>query len=208
MNTRELLALSPIVPVMVVKDLDSIVPASLALFEGGIRAFEITLRTPLALEAIRLLNQALPAEAVVGAGTITHPSQLQTAVAAGARFGVSPGLSTELATAIQASALPFLPGVATASELMQAWDWGFDTLKLFPAEAVGGVNLLKALAGPFAEARFCPTGGIHAGNAADYLALDNVLAVGGSWVLPQDKIEQQDWQGIRDLAQAACALKP
>ena len=208
MNTRELLALSPIVPVMVVKDLNSIVPASLALFEGGIRAFEITLRTPLALEAIRLLNQALPAEAVVGAGTITHPSQLQTAVAAGARFGVSPGLSTELATAIQASALPFLPGVATASELMQAWDWGFDTLKLFPAEAVGGVNLLKALAGPFAEARFCPTGGIHAGNAADYLALDNVLAVGGSWVLPQDKIEQQDWQGIRDLAQAACALKP
>ena len=109
MNTRELLALSPIVPVMVVKDLNSIVPASLALFEGGIRAFEIILRTPLALEAIRLLNQALPAEAVVGAGTITHPSQLQTAVAAGARFGVSPGLSTELATAIQASALPFLP---------------------------------------------------------------------------------------------------
>ena len=208
MNTRELLALSPIVPVMVVKDLNSIVPASLALFEGGIRAFEITLRTPLALEAIRLLNQALPAEAVVGAGTITHPSQLQTAVAAGARFGVSPGLSTELATAIQASALPFLPGVATASELMQAWDWGFDTLKLFPAEAVGGVNLLKALAGPFAEARFCPTGGIHAGNAANYLALDNVLAVGGSWVLPQDKVEQQDWQGIRALAQAACALKP
>ena len=208
MNTRELLALSPIVPVMVVKDLDSIVPASLALFEGGIRAFEITLRTPLALEAIRLLNQALPAEAVVGAGTITHPSQLQTAVAAGARFGVSPGLSTELATAIQASALPFLPGVATASELMQAWDWGFDTLKLFPAEAVGGVNLLKALAGPFAEARFCPTGGIHADNAADYLALDNVLAVGGSWVLPQDKVEQQDWQGIRTLAQEACALKP
>ena len=208
MNTRELLALSPIVPVMVVKDLDSIVPASLALFEGGIRAFEITLRTPLALEAIRLLNQALPAEAVVGAGTITHPSQLQAAVAAGARFGVSPGLSAELATAIQASALPFLPGVATASELMQAWDWGFDTLKLFPAEAVGGVNLLKALAGPFAEARFCPTGGIHADNAADYLALDNVLAVGGSWVLPQDKVEQQDWQGIRTLAQEACALKP
>ncbi|UOO89389.1 bifunctional 4-hydroxy-2-oxoglutarate aldolase/2-dehydro-3-deoxy-phosphogluconate aldolase [Vitreoscilla massiliensis] len=207
MNTRELLALSPIVPVMVVTDLDDIVPAAQALFDGGIRAFEITLRTPMALEAIRVLNQALPAEAVVGAGTITNPAQLQDAIAAGARFGVSPGLTADLAQVIQATDLPFLPGIASASELMQALDWGFDTLKLFPAEAIGGVNLLKALAGPFAQARFCPTGGIHAGNAPDYLSLNNVLAVGGSWVLPQDKMLQHDWQGIRELAQAACALK-
>lgn len=208
MNTRELLALSPIVPVMVVNDLDNIVAAAQALFDGGIRAFEITLRTPMALEAIRVLNQALPAEAVVGAGTITNPAQLQAAIAAGARFGVSPGLTTNLAKAVQVSGLPFLPGIASASELMQALDWGFETLKLFPAEAIGGVNLLKALAGPFAQARFCPTGGIHAGNAPDYLALKNVLAVGGSWVLPSDKMLQHDWQGIRELAQAACALKP
>ena len=208
MNVRDVLSLSPVLPVMVVHDVDNTIKAAQAMFEGGIRAFEITLRTPIALQAIRELRNSLPPEAIVGAGTITQAKDLQAAMQVGAQFGVSPGLTDKLTQAIQAEAWPFLPGVASASELMQAMDNGFDTFKLFPAAAIGGVDLLKAWAGPFAHARFCPTGGIHAGNAADYLALKNVLAVGGSWLMPAEKVAQQDWQGIRTLAQAACALKP
>ena len=213
MDVRDILALSPVVPVMVVHDLGSIADAAMALFAGGIRAFEITLRTPQALQAISVLRQALPDEAIIGAGTITQPEHLQAAVQAGAQFGVSPGLTPVLAEAIRSEALPFLPGVASASEVMQATNWGFDTFKLFPAAAIGGVPLLQSFSGPFAQARFCPTGGINAGNAAEYLALNNVLAVGGSWMLPADKIAQGDWQGITALAQTAlaqtaCALKP
>ena len=208
MNVRDVLSFSPLLPVMVVHDVDNTIKAAQAMFEGGIRAFEITLRTPIALQAIRELRNNLPREAIIGAGTITQAKDLQAAMQAGAQFGVSPGLTAKLTQAIQAEAWPFLPGVASASELMQAMDNGFDTFKLFPAAAIGGVDLLKAWAGPFAHARFCPTGGIHAGNAADYLALKNVLAVGGSWLMPAEKVAQQDWQGIRTLAQAACALKP
>ena len=208
MNVRDVLSFSPVLPVMVVHDVDNTIKAAQAMFEGGIRAFEITLRTPIALQAIRELRNNLPREAIIGAGTITQAKDLQAAMQAGAQFGVSPGLTAKLTQAIQAEAWPFLPGVASASELMQAMDNGFDTFKLFPAAAIGGVDLLKAWAGPFAHARFCPTGGIHAGNAADYLALKNVLAVGGSWLMPADKVAQQDWQGIRTLAQAASALKP
>ena len=208
MNVRDVLSFSPVLPVMVVHDVDNTIKAAQAMFEGGIRAFEITLRTPIALQAIRELRNNLPREAIIGAGTITQAKDLQAAMQAGAQFGVSPGLTAKLTQAIQAEAWPFLPGVASASELMQAMDNGFDTFKLFPAAAIGGVDLLKAWAGPFAHARFCPTGGIHAGNAADYLALKNVLAVGGSWLMPAEKVAQQDWQGIRTLAQAACALKP
>ena len=208
MNVRDVLSVSPVLPVMVVHDVDNTIKAAQAMFEGGIRAFEITLRTPIALQTIRELKHSLPSEAVVGVGTITQAKDLQAAMQAGAQFGVSPGLTAKLAQAIQAEAWPFLPGVASASELMQAMDNGFDTFKLFPAAAIGGIDLLKAWAGPFAHARFCPTGGIHADNAVDYLALKNVLAVGGSWLMPADKVAQQDWQGIRTLAQAASALKP
>ena len=208
MNVRDVLTLSPVLPVMVVHDVDNTIKAAQAMFEGGIRAFEITLRTPIALQAIRELRNSLPPAAIVGAGTITQAKDLQAAMQAGAQFGVSPGLTDKLTQAIQAEAWPFLPGVASASELMQAMDSGFDTFKLFPAAAIGGIDLLKAWASPFAHARFCPTGGIHAGNVVDYLALKNVLAVGGSWLMPAEKMAQQDWQGIRTLAQAACALKP
>ena len=208
MNVRDVLSLSPVLPVMVVHDVDNTIKAAQAMFEGGIRAFEITLRTPIALQAIRELRNNLPREAIIGAGTITQAKDLQAAIQAGAQFGVSPGLTDKLAQAIQAEAWPFLPGVASASELMQAIDIGFDTFKLFPAAVIGGVDLLKAWASPFAHARFCPTGGIHAGNAAYYLALKNVLAVGGSWLMPAEKVTQQDWQSITALAQAACALKP
>ena len=207
MNVRELLSLSPVLPVMVVHDVDNTIKAAQAMFAGGIRAFEITLRTPIALLAISELKHSLPPDAIVGAGTITHPKDLQAAMKAGAEFGVSPGLTDKLTQAIHAEAWPFLPGVASASELMQAMDGGFDTFKLFPAAAIGGIDLLKAWAGPFEHARFCPTGGIHADNAADYLALKNVLAVGGSWLMPAEKVAQQDWLGITTLAQAACSLK-
>ena len=207
MNVRELLSLSPVLPVMVVHDVDNTIKAAQAMFAGGIRAFEITLRTPIALLAISELKHSLPPDAIVGAGTITHPKDLQAAMKAGAEFGVSPGLTDKLTQAIHAEAWPFLPGVASASELMQAMDGGFDTFKLFPAAAIGGIDLLKAWAGPFEHARFCPTGGIHADNAADYLALKNVLAVGGSWLMPTEKVAQQDWLGITTLAQAACSLK-
>ena len=208
MNVRELLSLSPVLPVMVVHDVDNTIKAAQAMFAGGIRAFEITLRTPIALLAISELKHSLPPDAIVGAGTITHPKDLLAAIKVGAEFGVSPGLTDKLTQAIHTEAWPFLPGVASASELMQAMDNGFDTFKLFPAAAISGIDLLKAWAGPFAYARFCPTGGIHADNAADYLALKNVLAVGGSWLMPAEKMAQQDWQGIRTLAQAACALQP
>ena len=207
MNVRELLSLSPVLPVMVVHDVDNTIKAAQAMFAGGIRTFEITLRTPIALLAISELKHNLPPDAIIGAGTITHPKDLLAAMKAGAEFGVSPGLTDKLTQAIHAEAWPFLPGVASASELMQAMDNGFDTFKLFPAAAIGGMDLLKAWAGPFEHARFCPTGGIHADNAADYLALKNVLAVGGSWLMPAEKVAQQDWLGITTLAQAACALK-
>ena len=207
MNVRDVLSLSPVLPVMVVHDVGNTIKAAQAMFEGGIRAFEITLRTPIALQAIRELTNSLPPAAIVGAGTITQAKDLQAAMQAGAQFGVSPGLTAKLTQAIRAETWPFLPGVASASELMQAMDSGFDTFKLFPAAAIGGINLLKAWAGPFEHARFCPTGGIHAGNAADYLALKNVLAVGGSWLMPAEKVAQQDWQGITALAHAACALQ-
>ena len=208
MNVRDVLTLSPVLPVMVVHDVDNTIKAAQAMFEGGIRAFEITLRTPIALQAIRELRNSLPPEAIIGVGTITQAKDLQAAMQAGAQFGVSPGLTAKLTQAIRVEAWSFLPGVASASELMQAMDNGFDTFKLFPAAAIGGIDLLKAWAGPFEHTRFCPTGGIHADNAADYLALKNVLAVGGSWLMPAEKMTQQDWQGIRTLAQAACALQP
>ena len=206
MNTRELLALSPIVPVMVIDDAEAAVDLAQALVAGGIYALEITLRTPAALPAMRRIRDAVP-QAVVGAGTITQPLQVQQCIDAGAQFGVSPGLTPALANAVQSAALPFLPGVASASELMAAQAAGFDTFKLFPAEAVGGIKLLQALAGPFADARFCPTGGITPTNAADYLALPNVLAVGGSWLTPKAAVAAQDWTEITRLAQAAGALR-
>ena len=204
MNTRELLALSPIVPVMVIDDAAAAVDLAQALVAGGIYALEITLRTPAALPAMRRIRDAVP-QAVVGAGTITQPLQVQQCIDAGAQFGVSPGLTPALANAVQSAALPFLPGVASASELMAAQAAGFDTFKLFPAEAVGGIKLLQALAGPFADARFCPTGGITAATAPNWLALPAVKCVCGSWVVPAGPV---DAARIEALARAAAALKP
>jgi 2-dehydro-3-deoxyphosphogluconate aldolase/(4S)-4-hydroxy-2-oxoglutarate aldolase len=207
MNARDLLRLAPVMPVIVVPDASLAVDMARALVEGGLPVLEITLRTPAAFEAMRRIRDAVPG-AVVGAGTVLDRGQWQRAVDSGAVFGVSPGLTGELAAAARASALPFLPGVATASEAMRAADEGFDTLKLFPAEAVGGRALLRSLHGPLPHLQFCPTGGIHAGNAAEYLALPNVGCVGGSWITPEALVAARDWARVRELAAQAAALRP
>jgi 2-dehydro-3-deoxyphosphogluconate aldolase/(4S)-4-hydroxy-2-oxoglutarate aldolase len=193
MNALELIELSPVMPVIVVRDPDTAVDLARSLVAGGIRTLEITLRSAAALEAITAIQSQVP-DAVVGVGTVRTPQQLDAALRAGARFAISPGLTEELAGAARASGIPFLPGVATASEAMRAAELGFLVQKLFPAEAVGQ------------KIKFCPTGGIHAGNAAQYLALPNVGCIGGSWLTPAAAIEARQWDAITALAREACAL--
>lgn len=205
MNALELIELSPVMPVIVVRDPDTAVDLARSLVAGGIRTLEITLRSAAALEAITAIQSQVP-DAVVGVGTVRTPQQLDAALRAGARFAISPGLTEELAGAARASGIPFLPGVATASEAMRAAELGFLVQKLFPAEAVGGAALLRAWHGPLPDLIFCPTGGIHAGNAAQYLALPNVGCVGGSWLTPAAAIEARQWDAITTLAREACAL--
>jgi len=205
MDALNLLRQSPVMPVIVVNDAAVAVDLAHALVAGGIRTLEITLRTKAALAAMRRIRDEVP-DALVGAGTVRTRAHLEAALDAGAQFGLSPGLTPELAAAARASGVPFIPGVATASEAMRAQDEGFNILKLFPAEAVGGIKLLKALAGPLPELRFCPTGGIDASNAANYLALPNVLAVGGSWLTPEAALAAQDWDKITALAREASLL--
>ncbi|UHL66028.1 bifunctional 4-hydroxy-2-oxoglutarate aldolase/2-dehydro-3-deoxy-phosphogluconate aldolase [Paralcaligenes sp. KSB-10] len=205
MNAIELLQQSPVMPVIVIKDLDTAIPLARALVAGGVRSLEITLRSSVALEAIRLIADAVP-DALVGVGTIRNTRQFEAAVSAGAKFAVSPGLTRDIAKAARDSGLPFLPGIATPSESMFAADEGFIVQKLFPAEAIGGVALLKALYGPLPDIRFCPTGGINAGNAKSYLALPNVECVGGSWLTPESAIANGQWDLITRLAKEACLL--
>ena len=205
MDALTLLRQSPVMPVIVVNDAAVAVDLARALVAGGIRTLELTLRTKAALAAMRRIRDEVP-DALVGAGTVRTRAHLEAALDAGAQFGLSPGLTPELAAAARASGVPFIPGVATASEAMHAQDEGFNILKLFPAEAVGGIKLLKALAGPLPELRFCPTGGIDASNAPAYLAQPNVLAVGGSWLTPAEALAAQDWDRITALAREASAL--
>lgn len=205
MNALELIELSPVMPVIVVRDPDTAVDLARALVAGGVRTLEITLRSAAALDAIAAIRDRVP-DAVVGVGTVRTPQQLDAAVHAGARFGVSPGLTEDLALAARASGIPFLPGVSTASEAMRAAELGFLVQKLFPAEAVGGAALLKAWHGPLPDLIFCPTGGIHAGNAARYLALPNVGCVGGSWLTPAAAVDARQWDAVTALAREACAL--
>ena len=206
MPIEEVCRLAPVIPVLVIDDLEKAVPLAEALVAGGLRALEITLRTPVALDAIRMIAGAVP-EAVVGVGTLRTPADIKASVAAGARFGVSPGCSYDLLDAAKKAKLPMLPGVATPSEAMAAAEGGLTILKFFPAEANGGVSVLKAWASPLAGLSFCPTGGIDATTAPGYLALPNVVCVGGSWIAPKAAIEQGDWSTITRLAQEARALR-
>ena len=196
---------APVIPVIVLHKIEHAVPMARALLAGGIRMLEVTLRTPAALDCIAAIARAVPG-AVVGAGTVRSASDARSASHAGARFLVSPGLTGAVAQASRDANLPLLPGVATASEIMQAQEAGFSALKFFPALQAGGWAMLKAWQGPFGDVLFCPTGGISTSNAADFLALANVACVGGSWLVPQDALEQGDWARITALARAAAAL--
>jgi len=200
-----LAAPAPVIPVIVLQRLDDAVPLARALVAGGIRVLEVTLRTPAALAAIAAIADAVP-DAIVGAGTVRSDADARAAHAAGARFAVSPGWSPRVAAASRTLGLALLPGVATASEVMQAADDGFRFLKFFPAAAAGGTAMLKAWSSPFADVAFCPTGGIDATTAPDYLALANVAVVGGSWLTPADAIAAGDWPRIERLARDAAAL--
>lgn len=201
---RKICALAPIVPVIVVKELAHAVPMARALVAGGLPALEVTLRTPCALDAIRAMSEV--EGGVVGAGTLLTPADVKAAKAAGAQFGVSPGLTERLVKACEDEGLALLPGCVTASEVMAAMEWGFDMLKFFPAETSGGAAAIKALGGPLPQVTFCPTGGISLKNANDYLSLPNVLCAGGSWVAPADMVAAGDWAGVERLAREAAAL--
>lgn len=201
------LDLAPVLPVVVVDDAADAVPLARALVAGGLPAIEVTLRTPAALEAIRAVADAVP-DAVVGAGTVLTPAQVEACVEAGARFLVSPGWTETLLAAMTAAGVPFLPGVSTASEVVALLERGVREMKFFPAEAAGGTAYLKSLAGPLSGARFCPTGGIGPGTAPEYLALPNVGCVGGSWMIPADAVAAGDWARVERLAREAAALRP
>jgi len=195
-----------VIPVIVLQRVADAVPLSRALVAGGVKVLEITLRTPVALDCMRAISQAVP-EAIVGAGTIRSVDDARAALAAGCRFGVSPGYTPDIGAACRDIGLPLLPGVATASEVMAANADGYRFLKFFPATAAGGIPLLKALAGPFADVVFCPTGGITPETAPQFLALANVQVCGGSWLTPQDAVDAQDWDRITALARAAQGLR-
>ncbi|MFD3499147.1 bifunctional 4-hydroxy-2-oxoglutarate aldolase/2-dehydro-3-deoxy-phosphogluconate aldolase [Streptomyces sp. NPDC058678] len=201
-----LLDLSPVVPVVVIEDASDAVPLARALVAGGLPAIEVTLRTPVALDAIRAIAGEVTG-AVVGAGTVLTPAQVSRSVAAGARFLVSPGWTDVLLEAMRASGVPFLPGVSTTSEVVALLERGVREMKFFPAQAAGGTAYLRSLAGPLPQARFCPTGGIGIESAPEYLSLPNVGCVGGSWMLPADAVAARDWGRIEELARAAADLR-
>lgn len=197
-----------VIPVLTIEKVEHAVPLAKALVAGGVRTLEVTLRTDAAIAAAKAIIAEVP-EAIVGIGTIVNAGDLARAAELGARFGISPGLTPELLKAAAAGDLPFAPGIATASELMQALAAGFETLKFFPAEQAGGIKALRALAGPFPHVRFCPTGGIGEGNAATWLSEHNVLCVGGSWLCPAADIRSGNWAGITAMCNSAMkSLKP
>ncbi len=206
MNIREIVGLAPVIPVLTITDIAHAVPLARALAAGGLRVLEITMRTPAALAAIEAMRKAVP-DAVVGVGTLTRAVDFAAADRVGAQFGVTPGLTPELAAASRGARFPLLPGVMTPTELIVARTAGFNVLKLFPAQQAGGIAMLQALGGPFPDVLFCPTGGISRATAPDFLALPNVACVGGSWLAPRDLLAAGDWAGIEALAREAASLR-
>ena len=206
MNIREIVGIAPVIPVLTVSDVADAVPLAQALVAGGLRVLEITLRTPVAMGCIEAIRKAVP-EAIVGVGTLTRPVDFAAADRAGAQFGVTPGLTPELAGAARGARFPLLPGVMTPTEIIAARHAGFNVLKLFPAQQAGGTGMLRALGALFPDVLFCPTGGITRANAEEYLTLPNVVCVGGSWVAPPELLQSGDWRGIETLARDAAATK-
>jgi 2-dehydro-3-deoxyphosphogluconate aldolase/(4S)-4-hydroxy-2-oxoglutarate aldolase len=202
----QILKVAPVVPVMVVERIEDAVPLAKALYAGGLKVLEITLRTPCALDAIAAMVEALPADAVIGAGTIITPKDLEAAIKAGSTFLVSPGTTPALIEAAKASLIPLLAGVATPTEAMNLYVQGFTHQKFFPAEAAGGVPMLKSIGGPLPQITFCPTGGIDLARAPSYLALPNVACVGGTWMAPKELMKAGRWDEIERLAREAASL--
>jgi 2-dehydro-3-deoxyphosphogluconate aldolase/(4S)-4-hydroxy-2-oxoglutarate aldolase len=205
MNIREVLALAPVIPVLTVEKLEHAAPLARALYAGGLKVLEITLRTAVALDVIAAMRAAAP-DAIVGAGTLVRPEDFKRVEGVGAQFAVTPGLTPQLADAATTVGFALLPGIITPSEILQALHFGYDTLKFFPAQPAGGIPMLQSFAGPFANVAFCPTGGISRDTAPAFLKLRNVLCVGGSWVAPNALVEKGDWAGIEALARDAAGL--
>jgi 2-dehydro-3-deoxyphosphogluconate aldolase / (4S)-4-hydroxy-2-oxoglutarate aldolase len=206
MNTLELAGHGPVIPVIVINQLEDAVPMARALVEGGVKVLEVTLRTPVALQCMEAIAREVP-EAILGAGTVRSVADAKAALNAGCQFAVSPGYTSEIGRACREMGLPLLPGTATGSEVMQANADGYFFLKFFPAMQAGGIPMLKALAGPFTDVVFCPTGGITLETAPQFLALPNVKVCGGSWLTPADAVKAGDWARITTLAREASALR-
>ena len=202
LSPLDVLRAGPVIPVMVINNIDHAVPLAEALFKGGIKVLEITLRSDAALDAIERISRQVP-DAMVGAGTVASPEDLLAVKEAGAVFAISPGLTPTLLAAAKQGPIPLIPGVSTVSELMVGMEMGYREFKFFPAEAAGGLQMLKSIGGPFPGLTFCPTGGISPQNYQKYLALDNVACVGGSWLAPADALARKDWQTITGLAREA-----
>ena len=203
MSARDILRKAPVVPVVVLDELDHAIPLAKALVAGGIPVIEVTLRTEVGLEAIRRIKGEVEG-AIVGAGTVLSADDLRAALAVGSEFIITPGLTPSLLDAGTDCGVPFMPGTASVSDIMCCLEKGLDTLKFFPAEALGGVKTLQAFSGPFPDIRFCPTGGISKTNLASYLTLDSVLSVGGSWLADRKMMQNGDWEGISQLAEGVC----
>ena len=201
---EEIFAAGPVVPVLVINDVEKAVPLAKALMEGGIKVLEVTLRTPAAIDVIKRIADEVP-DSLIGAGTVTNAQQLKAVVDAGAKFAISPGMTADLLKAGMDAEIPLIPGISSTSDLMKGKDAGYTHMKFFPAEASGGVKAIKSISGPFPDVTFCPTGGIGPNNYNDYLALNNVKCVGGSWLAPDDAIESGDWARITQLAKEAIA---
>ncbi|MFQ3194298.1 MAG: 2-dehydro-3-deoxyphosphogluconate aldolase/(4S)-4-hydroxy-2-oxoglutarate aldolase [Colwellia sp.] len=204
LSPKDIFAMGPIVPVLVIKDVEDALPIAKALLAAGIKVLEVTLRTPAALDVIKIIAKELP-EACVGAGTVTNREMLQRCQEAGAKFAISPGLTKDLLQAGNEGNIALIPGISSISEMMDGIDFGYDHLKFFPAEASGGVKAIQSIGGPFPDILFCPTGGINLSNVNDYLALSNVACCGGSWLVTDEIIKNKDWPKITELAKQALA---
>ncbi|MCV2884250.1 bifunctional 4-hydroxy-2-oxoglutarate aldolase/2-dehydro-3-deoxy-phosphogluconate aldolase [Aestuariibacter sp. AA17] len=201
-SSDEVFAQGPVVPVLVIKDIEHAVPLAKALIKGGIKVLEVTLRTPVAIEAIRRIAEEVP-DALVGAGTVTNEAQLKQVTDAGALFAISPGMTSELLDAGNSGSIALIPGISSTSDLMKGLDKGYTHFKFFPAEASGGVKAIKSISGPFPDVKFCPTGGIGPENYLEYLSLPNVMCAGGSWLAPDDAVVNGEWDRISQLASDA-----
>jgi 2-dehydro-3-deoxyphosphogluconate aldolase/(4S)-4-hydroxy-2-oxoglutarate aldolase len=204
LSPKEIFDMGPIVPVLVIKDVEDALPIARALLAAGIKVLEVTLRTPAALDVIKIIADELP-EACIGAGTVTNREMLQRCQDAGAKFAISPGLTKDLLQAGNEGNIALIPGISSISEMMDGIDYGYDHLKFFPAEASGGVKAIQSIGGPFPDIRFCPTGGINLSNVSNYLALSNVACCGGSWLVTDEIIINKDWSKITELAKQALA---